>query len=51
MLELPSSWMWDFRLADDGERYHLFFLADPVPVRWVGDRIALGTGTLVSATR
>jgi hypothetical protein len=149
MLELPGSWMWDFWLADDGERYHLFFLddtatwtgsvvrhpdggwfmfstdaaledgepiqqigtrggiwaapaggllgrydiaharqitgperyagrfvrdrggqwqflpflhegldgsfveaiADPVPVRWAGDRIALGTGTPVSATR
>ncbi|MBV9022837.1 MAG: hypothetical protein JO362_03275 [Streptomycetaceae bacterium] len=149
MLELPGSWMRDFWLADDGERYHLFFLddtatwtssvvphsdggwfmfstdaaleddepiqrigtrggiwaapadgllgpydigrarqitgseryagrfvrnrggqrqflpfphdgldgsfveaiADPVPVRWAGDRIALGTGTPVSATR
>lgn len=26
MLELPSSWVWDYWLADDGERYHLFFL-------------------------
>jgi beta-fructofuranosidase len=26
MLRLPGSWMWDFWLADDGERYHLFFL-------------------------
>jgi beta-fructofuranosidase len=26
MLRLPDSWIWDFWLADDGERYHLFFL-------------------------
>jgi beta-fructofuranosidase len=26
MLRLPSAWMWDFWLADDGDRYHLFFL-------------------------
>lgn len=26
MLRLPDSWVWDFWLADDGERYHLFFL-------------------------
>ena len=26
MLELPDSWVWDFWFADDGERYHLFFL-------------------------
>jgi sucrose-6-phosphate hydrolase SacC (GH32 family) len=26
MLRLPSAWMWDFWLADDGQRYHLFFL-------------------------
>jgi hypothetical protein len=23
---LPDSWTWDFWLADDGERFHLFFL-------------------------
>ncbi|KUG53865.1 glycosyl hydrolase family 32 [Kocuria rosea subsp. polaris] len=26
MFELPSSWVWDFWFADDGEQYHLFFL-------------------------
>ncbi len=24
--ELPDSWVWDFWFADDGEKYHLFFL-------------------------
>ena len=26
MLRLASSWVWDFWLADDGDRFHLFFL-------------------------
>jgi beta-fructofuranosidase len=26
MLRLPSSWVWDFWFADDGELFHLFFL-------------------------
>ena len=26
MLVLPDSWTWDFWLADDGDRYHVFFL-------------------------
>jgi sucrose-6-phosphate hydrolase SacC (GH32 family) len=26
MLRLPGAWIWDFWLADDGDRYHLFFL-------------------------
>jgi beta-fructofuranosidase len=26
MLRLADSWLWDFWLADDGDRYHLFFL-------------------------
>jgi len=26
MLRLTDSWLWDFWLADDGQRYHLFFL-------------------------
>jgi sucrose-6-phosphate hydrolase SacC (GH32 family) len=26
MLQLTDSWVWDFWLADDGDRYHLFFL-------------------------
>lgn len=26
MLRLPNAWVWDFWLADDGQRFHLFFL-------------------------
>src|SRR5215213_9648767 len=26
MLRLPDAWVWDFWLADDGDRYHLLFL-------------------------
>src|SRR5919199_3110829 len=26
MLRLPGAWLWDFWLADDGDRYYLFFL-------------------------
>jgi beta-fructofuranosidase len=26
MLRLASSWVWDFWIVDDGDRYHLFFL-------------------------
>lgn len=26
MLRLAASWVWDFWFADDGERFHLFFL-------------------------
>jgi beta-fructofuranosidase len=26
VFRLPESWVWDFWLADDGRRYHLFFL-------------------------
>src|SRR5919201_3809259 len=26
MLRLPDAWIWDFWLADDGDRYHAFFL-------------------------
>lgn len=29
MLVLPDDWLWDFWLADDGERYHFFFLKAP----------------------
>ena len=25
-LSLPDHWLWDHWIADDGERYHLFFL-------------------------
>ena len=26
MFALPESWVWDFWFADDGQKYHLFFL-------------------------
>lgn len=26
MFDLPGSWVWDYWFADDGEKYHLFFL-------------------------
>jgi len=29
VLRLPSSWVWDFWLADDGQHFHLFFLKAP----------------------
>jgi beta-fructofuranosidase len=29
MLELPHDWAWDSWVADDGERYHLYFLRAP----------------------
>ncbi len=29
MLALPDEWVWDSWVADDGERYHLFFLKAP----------------------
>lgn len=29
MLILPDHWTWDFWLADDGDRYHVFFLMAP----------------------
>lgn len=29
MLHLSDSWVWDLWLADDGERYHMFFLNAP----------------------
>ena len=34
MLWLPDDWVWDSWIADDGERYHLFFLRAP---RALGD--------------
>ncbi len=34
MLDLDEDWVWDFWTADDGERYHLFFLHAP---RSLGD--------------
>ena len=29
MLRLPDDWVWDSWIADDGERYHLYFLKAP----------------------
>ena len=29
MLQLPDQWLWDSWVADDGQRYHLFFLQAP----------------------
>ena len=29
MLILPDHWTWDFWLADDGDRHHVFFLMAP----------------------
>ena len=29
MLRLDDAWVWDSWIADDGERYHLFFLKAP----------------------
>jgi sucrose-6-phosphate hydrolase SacC (GH32 family) len=34
VLALPDDWVWDSWVADDGERYHLFFLKAP---RALGD--------------
>jgi beta-fructofuranosidase len=34
MLKLEDKWVWDSWIADDGERYHLFFLEAP---RSLGD--------------
>jgi beta-fructofuranosidase len=30
VFDIPGSWVWDFWFADDGDRYHLFFLHAPV---------------------
>jgi beta-fructofuranosidase len=33
VLRLPDDWVWDSWVADDGERYHLFFLKAPRALR------------------
>lgn len=33
VLTLPDDWVWDSWIADDGERYHLFFLKAPRALR------------------
>lgn len=50
MFELPSSWVWDFWFADDGDQYHLFFLKasralrDPDRRHW---RASIGHATSI----
>ena len=38
MLRLADCWVWDFWLADDGDRYHLFFLKAPRSLPSAEDR-------------
>jgi beta-fructofuranosidase len=50
VLRLPDDWVWDSWIADDGERYHLFFLAAPralgdPQLRHAGARIGHATST------
>ncbi len=33
MLQDPEHWIWDSWIADDGERYHLFFLKAPAALK------------------
>lgn len=53
MLRLASSWVWDFWFADDGDRYHLFFLKasralrDPDRRHW---RATIGHATSTDLT-
>ncbi|GAA1208460.1 glycosyl hydrolase family 32 [Rhodoglobus aureus] len=53
MLRLASSWVWDFWIADDGDRYHLFFLKasrallDPDRRHW---RATIGHATSIDLT-
>ena len=54
MLRLASSWVWDFWIADDGDRYHLFFLkasralVDPDRRHW---RATIGHATSADLTQ
>lgn len=49
MFALPDDWVWDFWLADDGERYHLFFLHAPKALADPDARhLAAGIGHAVS---
>lgn len=53
MLRLAASWVWDFWFADDGDRYHLFFLKasrallDPDRRHW---RATIGHATSTDLT-
>ncbi len=29
MLSLPDKWIWDFWFAQDGDKYHIFYLQAP----------------------
>ena len=48
VLSLPDHWIWDSWIADDGERYHLFFLKAP---RALEDPALRHTRGHASATR
>jgi beta-fructofuranosidase len=43
MLRLPDDWIWDSWIADDGERYHLFFLKAPRSLLDAGQRHTAAT--------
>jgi beta-fructofuranosidase len=43
MLRLEDAWIWDSWIADDGERYHLFFLKAPRALEDAGLRHAAAT--------
>lgn len=43
MLHDPSHWIWDSWVADDGERYHLFFLKAPRALEDAGLRHTAAT--------
>ena len=50
VLRLPNDWVWDSWIADDGDRYHLFFLKAPRALkdrslRHTAARIAHATST------
>lgn len=53
MLRLAASWVWDFWIVDDGDRYHLFFLkasralVDPDRRHW---RATIGHATSTDLT-
>lgn len=50
MLRLEDRWVWDSWLADDGERYHLFFLQAPrSPSNPDGRHFRVSVGHAVSA--
>ncbi len=54
MLRLEDKWVWDSWIADDGERYHLFFLEAPrslgdATMRHLAARIAHASSTDLTA--